>query len=108
MLLRLLLFTSIYLHFISLQARRKVTQRAFMEEIIDRTGVAVISRGSYVPPGKKLEPGERKLYLLIEGSSEMQVKFAKLEIQKALEEETMRLSGSMAVGAGVAGRYSVL
>ena len=44
-----------------------------MDDLIDRTGVAIISRGNFIAPGKKLEPGERKLHLLIEGSSEMQV-----------------------------------
>lgn len=77
-----------------------------MEEIIDRTGVNVIQRGQYIPPGKKLEPGERKLYLLIEGETELAVKQARLELQRVLDEETMRLGAAGAMGS--AGRYSVL
>lgn len=76
-----------------------------MDEICDRAGVAVISRGVYVPEGKKPAPGERKLHLLIEGSSEMSVRQAKLEILKALEDETIRISASGAFAS--AGRYSV-
>jgi ATP-dependent RNA helicase DDX46/PRP5 len=76
-----------------------------MDEITERAGVTVISRGSYIAPGKKLEPGEKKLFLLIEGSSEMSVKFAKMEIQRALEEETLKLGASGSVGSF--GRYSV-
>lgn len=53
--------------------------------------MAIISRGSYIPPGKKLEIGDRKLYLLIEGSTEMQVKQARMEIQRLLDEETIKL-----------------
>lgn len=45
-------------------------------------------------PGKTPAPGERKLYLLVEGSSEMQVKFARMEIIRALEEETLRMGVS--------------
>jgi ATP-dependent RNA helicase DDX46/PRP5 len=86
------------------QVRRKVTQRTNLEEIIDRTGVAIISRGNYVAPGKKLAEGERKLHLLIEGNSEMQVKHARLELVRSLEEETLRMGAS---GSSF-GRYSVL
>jgi ATP-dependent RNA helicase DDX46/PRP5 len=58
--------------------------------------VAIISRGSFVAPGKipAEGKGERKLYLLIEGSSELMVKQARLEIQRLLDEETMRVSAS--------------
>ncbi len=62
-----------------------------MDEITERTSVAIIARGSYIPPGKKLEIGDRKLYLLIEGATEMQVKQARMEIQRMLEEETVKL-----------------
>ena len=74
------------------QARRKVTNRQAMDDITERTGihflslwmlnvcckswlflfyapcvyvcigVAIISRGVFIEPGKKPQPGERKLY----------------------------------------------
>lgn len=91
-----------------IQARRKVTQRSALDELTDRTGVAIISRGSFVPPGKVLAPGERKLYLLIEGSNDMQVKFAKLEVIKALEEETVRLGASTPGLSAAYGRYAII
>jgi ATP-dependent RNA helicase DDX46/PRP5 len=77
-----------------------------LDDITETTGVAIISRGSFVPPGKKLEPGERKLYLLIEGSDEMQVRQARNEIVRLLEEETLKLGAS--AGGGSFGRYSVI
>ena len=69
----------------------------------------MISRGSYIPTGKTIDPtsGERNLYLLIEGPSEMQVKFARMEIIRALEEETIRIGASGATSGGNFGRYSV-
>jgi ATP-dependent RNA helicase DDX46/PRP5 len=76
-----------------------------MDEIMERTGVAVISRGEYIPPGKKLLAGERKLYLLLEGNTEMQVRQAKLEMVRVLEEETLRLGASAQTSFG---RYSVV
>lgn len=73
------------------------------------TGVAIISRGSYVPPGRKMEPGEVKLYLFIEAPSELQVKQAKLEIQRLLDEEALRVSNQIGGMANSSyGRYSVL
>jgi ATP-dependent RNA helicase DDX46/PRP5 len=88
------------------QARKKVTSKQILDEITERTGVNVIARGTYQQPGKKIDPGERRLYLLIEGSTEMDVKFAKLEIEKALEAETVKLSASSALVGGA--RYGVL
>lgn len=83
-----------------------MTAKQMMEDICERTGVAVISRGAYIPPGKKLEPGERRLHLIIEGSNEMSVKQARLEIVKVLEDETIRISAAGTLSTS--GRYSVL
>ena len=90
------------------QARRKISIRSTIEDITDRTGVAVISRGIFIPPGKKIDSvgGERRLHLVIEGTNEMSVRQAKLEIQKILDDETIRLSNSGNVAS--MGRYSVL
>jgi ATP-dependent RNA helicase DDX46/PRP5 len=76
-----------------------------MDEIADRSGVTVISRGAFIPPGKILMPGEKRLHLIIEGPSEMQCKYAKMEIQRALEEETLKLGAAAATGSF--GRYNV-
>lgn len=84
-------------------ARKKVTHRTFLDDIGERTAVNVISRGVFIDPAKPPKLGERKLYLLLEGTSEMQVKQAKLEIMRQLDEETLKL------GSGISsGRYSVV
>ena len=57
-------------------------------------------------PGKKLEPGERKLHILIEGTTDLQVKQSKLELCRQLEEETIKLGASSATSA--IARFSVL
>lgn len=46
------------------QARWKVTQKEASDQVAELTGAAVIARGSYVPAGRKPNPGERKLYLV--------------------------------------------
>jgi len=46
-----------------LQARKKVQARDTLERVVEMTGVAIISRGEYIDPTKKAEPGKRKLYV---------------------------------------------
>lgn len=43
----------------------------------ETTGAALITKGVFVPPGKQPPEGERKIYLLIEGPTELSVKHAK-------------------------------
>jgi hypothetical protein len=88
------------------QARRKVTHKNALFDISVQTGVAIKSRGAHIPAGKKLEVGQRRLHLLIEGSTELQVRQAKQEILRMLDEETLRLGASG--NASSFGRYAVL
>lgn len=88
-------------------ARRKITSKATLDDVIERTAVNIIQRGSYVAPNKKPEATDKRLHLLIEGTSELAVKKAKNEILRLLEEETLRGVGS-AGSAGGGGRYNVL
>ena len=83
-----------------------MTHKNALDDISEQTGVAIIARGSYIPPGKKLEIGERRLYLLLEGNTDLQVRQAKLEILRMLDEETLRLGASG--NASSFGRYAVL
>lgn len=46
------------------QARWRITQKEAIESVSELTGAAVIARGSFVPAGRKPNPGERKLYLV--------------------------------------------
>jgi hypothetical protein len=85
-----------------------VTNRNALDDINERTGVAIVSRGVFVDPSKKiLAPGERRLHLLIEGRDEMSVRQAKLELQRNLEEETIKM-GLAGKNMPSTGRYSVL
>lgn len=92
------------------QARRRVTQKNALNEVIDRTGVAIISRGFYVPPGTKIDPNNPehvKLHLILEAQTEMQVMQAKAEILRMLEDATL-LSVGASTSAPSIGRYSVV
>ena len=50
--------------------------------------MAITTKGAYYPPGRNAPPGERKLYLLIEGDSEAGVKSAKKELKRILVESS--------------------
>ncbi|KAG2501579.1 hypothetical protein HYH03_000084 [Edaphochlamys debaryana] len=86
-------------------ARWKITHRETMNQINELTGAALTVRGTFVPPGRPVPEGERKLFLLIEGPTEGHVKKAKAEIKKILEETTEKV---MRRDAPAAGRYSVM
>ncbi|KAJ0394395.1 hypothetical protein P43SY_000096 [Pythium insidiosum] len=85
------------------QARWKVTQREATERVSELTGVAVITRGSFVPPGRKPNPGERKLYLAIEGPTRAAVVEAKEELQRILDETTLQVG----LGGERYGKYNL-
>eukprot|EP01119_Soliformovum_irregulare_P010096 TRINITY_DN2468_c0_g1_i1.p1 TRINITY_DN2468_c0_g1~~TRINITY_DN2468_c0_g1_i1.p1 ORF type:complete len:779 (-),score=263.67 TRINITY_DN2468_c0_g1_i1:26-2362(-) len=67
-------------------ARWKVTNKEAMHAITDWTGAAITARGTYVPPGRNAPPGERKLFLYIEGPDATSVRTARTEIQRVLDE----------------------
>ena len=68
------------------QARAKVVRKDFLDGIQELTGVVIICRGSYYPPGRNPPAGERKLYLLIESDSDVAVAEAQKELKRALQD----------------------
>ena len=86
------------------QARWKVTHKDALHAITEFTGAAVTTRGSFVPPGKNPMPGERKLYLYIEGPDVTSVRQAKDEIKRILAEASVGAQPEKPVP----GRYSVV
>lgn len=61
-------------------------------------------KGVYCPPGKNPPPGERRLYLLIEGPSDEAVANAKTELKKLLEAVMLTIKPERRQP----GKYSVL
>ncbi|KAJ2656492.1 pre-mRNA processing RNA-helicase [Coemansia sp. RSA 1200] len=89
-------------------ARWKATNRDTLAQVIEQTGVAITTRGIFVPAGKPVPEGERKLYLSIEGDSERAVEQAKTEIKRTLTEATIHIMEQDARTGGGSGRYSVV
>ncbi|SPN96767.1 related to Pre-mRNA-processing ATP-dependent RNA helicase PRP5 [Cephalotrichum gorgonifer] len=89
------------------KARWGVTNRTNVAKILDATGVSITTKGSFYPPGKT--PGEGqdpKLYILVEGDSELVVAMALQELTRLLEEGT-RIAEDAASRAPASGRYTV-
>lgn len=87
-------------------ARWKVTHKETLGPISEWTGAAITTRGQFFPPGKVPGPGDRKLYLFIEGPTEQSVKRAKSELKRVLEDITTQAVSLP--GSAQPGRYSVL
>ncbi|KAJ9704690.1 hypothetical protein PVL29_002976 [Vitis rotundifolia] len=87
-------------------ARWRVTHKDTLIPISEWTGAAITTRGQYYSTGKVPGPGERKLYLFIEGPTEQSVKRAKAELKRVLEDFTIQaISNPSAVQPG---KYSVV
>lgn len=87
------------------EARWKVTQRETTSRLQDEFRTAVTLKGSYYPPGKSPGPGERRLYLHLEAASESSLQKCVLDIQRLLNEETLRGTKS---AMGSSHKYSIL
>ncbi|KAK5672541.1 pre-mRNA processing RNA-helicase [Batrachochytrium dendrobatidis] len=85
------------------KARWRVTNKEQITLLSEMSGTAITTRGTFVEKGKKPGPGQRKLYLFIEGESQMALDRAKIEIKRILTEATL---ASMESDGG--NRYSVL
>lgn len=90
------------------EARWKVTQKDTTSRLQDEFRTAVTLKGSYYPPGKEPKDGERRLYLHLEAASEQNVKKCALEIQRILNEETLRVGAKSSSGASASHKYNVL
>ncbi|XP_046916818.2 pre-mRNA processing factor 5 [Dermatophagoides farinae] len=78
------------------QARWRVTSKEAIAMISEYSEAGITVRGTYFPTGKepKVELGERKLYLAIEGMNERAVSKAKSEIIRLIKEELIKLNNT--------------
>ncbi|KAL1958549.1 hypothetical protein VTO42DRAFT_4146 [Malbranchea cinnamomea] len=90
------------------KARWAVTNRTNVAKILEATGTSITTKGSYYPPGKEPGPGDNpKLYILVEGDTELVVTNAMRELMRLLKEGTLAAADSEA-RAPASGRYNVL
>jgi ATP-dependent RNA helicase DDX46/PRP5 len=89
------------------KARWAVTNRTNVAKILEATGTSITTKGSFYPPGKEAQPGgDPKLYILVEGDTEVVVTNAMRELMRLLKEGTMAAADAEG-RAPVSGRYTV-
>ncbi|KAH8425828.1 DEAD/DEAH box RNA helicase [Aspergillus melleus] len=90
------------------KARWAVTNRTNVAKILEATGTSITTKGSFYGTGKEPGPGENpKLYILVEGETELSVTNAMRELMRLLKEGTIAAADSDA-RAPVGGRYNVV
>src|SRR5690606_15008369 len=88
------------------KARWAVTNRTNVAKILEATGTSITTKGSYYPPGKEPQPGgDPKLYILIEGDTELVVGKALSELTRLLREATLAAADAES-RAPASGRYT--
>ncbi|KAK3996840.1 P-loop containing nucleoside triphosphate hydrolase protein [Cladorrhinum sp. PSN332] len=89
------------------KARWAVTNRTNVAKILEATGTSITTKGTFYAPGKEPPPGaEPKLYILIEGDTEVVVGNALSELTRLLREGTMAAADAES-RAPVSGRYTI-
>lgn len=90
------------------KARWAVTNRTNVAKILEATGTSITTKGSFYPLGKDVPPGaDAKLYILVEGDTELVVTNAMRELMRLLKDGAM--AAAEAEGrAGASGRYNVV
>ncbi|KAI5788179.1 P-loop containing nucleoside triphosphate hydrolase protein [Pyronema domesticum] len=89
------------------KARWAVTNRTNIAKVLEQTGTSITTKGSYYPAGKSPTAGQDpKLYILVEGDTELVVTNAMRELKRLLAEGTAAaVDESRAPTTG--GRYTV-
>lgn len=89
------------------KARWAVTNRTNVAKILEATGTSITTKGNFYPPGKEVPAGaEPKLYILIEGDTEVVVGNALSELTRLLREGTVAAADAES-RAPASGRYTV-
>lgn len=90
------------------KARWAVTNRTNVAKILEATGTSITTKGSFYAAGKDVGPGgDPKLYILVEGDTEVVVTNAMRELMRLLKEGTIAAAESEG-RAPVGGRYNVV
>ncbi|KAL2879946.1 pre-mRNA processing RNA-helicase [Colletotrichum sp. CLE4] len=90
------------------KARWAVTNRTNVAKILEATGVSITTKGTFYPAGKEVPAGaDPKLYILVEGDTEVVVGAAMTELTRLLSEGTVAAATADS-RAPASGRYNVV
>ncbi|XP_055346427.1 probable ATP-dependent RNA helicase DDX46 [Paramacrobiotus metropolitanus] len=86
------------------QARWRITGKETLAQIGEHADAFLSVRGSYIPTGKELTEGERKLYIGIKATTELSLSKAKTEVTRIIKEERLKIANAPVSR----GRYKVV
>ena len=89
------------------QIRWKLTNRDALDQVTEYSEATISVRGLYIPEGRPLKEGEKRLYLRLEGMTELSIQLAKQELKQIIKEEITKITSSTQPFQKP-GRYSVL
>ncbi|KAL9094290.1 MAG: hypothetical protein Q9165_003430 [Trypethelium subeluteriae] len=90
------------------QARWAVTNRTNVAKILEATGTSITTKGNFYAPGKTPGPTEApKLYILVEGDTELVVTQAMRDLMRLLR-EGIEAAATSDARAPASGRYNVV
>jgi ATP-dependent RNA helicase DDX46/PRP5 len=90
------------------KARWAVTNRTNVAKILEATGTSITTKGNFYATGKDPGPNDMpKLYILVEGDTEIAVTNAMKELMRLLREGTMA-AADIEARAPTTGRYNVI
>lgn len=91
------------------KARWAVTNRTNIAKVLEATGTSITTKGSFYPAGKSPQPGQDpKLYILVEGDTELVVTNAMRELKRLLAEGTAAAVDSENRAPVSGAKYSVM
>lgn len=89
------------------KARWAVTNRTNVAKILEATGTSITTKGTFYAAGKEVPAGaEPKLYILVEGDTDVVVSSALNELSRLLREGTMAAADADS-RAPASGRYTI-
>lgn len=123
--------TMIYINDYPMNVRRKVTTKVYMDEIVERTGVAFLARGSHLTAGAATKAAAEEatkfegvisknaadlmqtevagLHLILEAETTNQVQQARAEVMMVIQQEMLKAGGSSGASAATTqGRYQIV
>lgn len=88
------------------KARWAVTNRTNVAKILEATGTSITTKGHFYGKDQVVKDNQPKLYILVEGDTEIQVQNAMRELTRLLKEATLTASENESRGA--TGKYAVV
>lgn len=84
------------------QVRRRLTSKETLNKVSEECEVGITVRGKFCPPGDR--PSEQKLYLAIEGITQVSLEVAHRKLLEVVKEEYIRINSAPASR----GRYRII